>query len=172
MLELYVYEEFFMKKILLLTFVLYTASAVSAVQVNMPGEPSYGVSSGAKYNASSNYKKTTPANNQNTYSNVEIPKIDTSVPAGGDSTKATLDSLARSVLKSAENHDDVTMNKYIQKMMKAGAEGFSSPQIISKQTPHCPPIKINVNGRQMSGSKCALFSYLYKDKQYDVGYCR
>ncbi|MBQ8459446.1 hypothetical protein IJ541_05015 [bacterium] len=157
-----------MKKILLLTLIISICPSVFA-QVNMPGEPSFGKPASTNSSSPSSYYKkgnTTTVNTQN------APTTTATQPQTTDSKKAALDSLAMSVLKAAEKRDNETMNKYIQKMMQNGAEGFSSPQIISKQTPHCPPIKIKVNGKSMSGSTCAMFGYLYKDKQYDVGYCK
>lgn len=168
-----------MKKILSALLVLSTILTLPAIaEVNMPGEPSFGTPTTVNTSSSpsSYYKKTTTTNTQNNYPKANIPQLSTSTTDSGTSSvggaKSTLDSLAMSVLKAAEKHDNEGMNAYIQKMMKAGAEGFNSPQIISKQTPHCPPIKIEVNGRKMSGSTCGMFGYLYKGKQYDVGYCK
>ena len=161
-----------MRKILALV-VLSTFITIPAIaEVNMPGEPSFGVPSSSTSSPSSYYKKTNTTNSyQNNYPKADLPQLNTtsSATSGG---KATLDSMAMAALKAAERHDNEKMNEIIQKMMKAGAEGFSTPQIISKQTPHCPPIKIEVNGRKMSGSTCGMFGYLYKGKQYDVGYCK
>lgn len=161
-----------MKKIL--TFMIISAfiTIPATAQVNMPGEPTYGTSSTTKTTTSpsSYYKKTSAGNTQNNYPKANIAQT-TSSTSGG-SSKAALDSMAMAALKAAERHDEQKMNEIIQKMVKAGAEGFSTPQIISKQTPHCPPIRIEVNGKKMSGSKCAMFGYLYKGKQYDIGYCK
>ena len=160
-----------MKKILILIIVSAFITIPATAQVNMPGEPTYGTSSTTKTTTSpsSYYKKTTTSNTQNNYPKVNIPQTTSSSSTG---SKATLDSMAMAALKAAENHNDQKMNDIIQKMIKAGAEGFSTPQIISKRTPHCPPIRIEVNGKKMSGSKCAMFGYLYKGKQYDIGYCK
>lgn len=153
-----------MKRIycVLLGFFLVTGYAAA---VNMPSAPSYGVSA-SKTIPSSGYKKTTT----NTYSKTN--NIQTSFESNVGSAKTKIDSLAKQALKAAENHDNETLNVYVNKMREAGAEGFSNPQVLQKQTPHCPPIKIKVNGKQLSGSKCVMMAYLYKGKQYDVGYCK
>lgn len=87
-------------------------------------------------------------------------------------TKAELDSLAMAVLKAAENHDDQAVQSYMYKMMEKGVTGGSDPLIMSKKTPQCPPIKMNLNGRTLSGSLCAKFAYEYNNKEYWVGYCK
>ena len=164
-----------MKKIVLLAILAAFATTPVMAEVNMPGEPSFSTPVTTTSSPSSNYKKTTTNTNSNYQSN--YPKVKLSQPTtenttSAGSSKGALDSMAMSALKAAERHDKEGMNAIIQKMMKAGAEGFSKPQIISKQTPHCPPIKIEVNGKKMSGSTCGMFGYLYKGKQYDVGYCK
>lgn len=122
----------------------------------------------ATVNPSDKYKKnvaypTTTATPTKT-SSVTTPK------PSGDPVKAELDSIARQLLKAAENHQDTV--PYQMKFMKKGVDSICPPQIIYKKTPKCPPIKIEVNGRTLSGSKCALTCYQYKGKQYDVGYCK
>ena len=155
-----------MKKILILSMLLIGCNVLA--EVNLPGAPSmYNPSNSTYETPSSQYKKTTGINN--TIPKLEVPTSD--IPPV-DNTKAKLDSLAMSALKAAEKHDEGTMNQYIQKMATSGAEGFSTPQIIAKKTPTCPPIKMQLNGRQLSGSVCAQMGYLYKGKQYDVGYCK
>lgn len=161
-----------MKKILTITILSAFVTVPSIAQVNMPGEPTFGTTKPSASAQSSYYKKTNTTTNQNHYPPVDIPKINTTDSNSSNGGNASLNSMAMSVLKAAERHDEQGMNAIIQKMVKAGAEGFSTPQIISKQTPHCPPIKIEVNGKKMSGSTCGLFGYLYKGKQYDVGYCK
>ena len=121
----------------------------------------------ATVNPSDKYKKkvtypTTTTTPKATTINKQIPS--------GDPVKAELDSIARQLLKAAENHQDTV--PYQMKFMKKGVDSICPPQIIAKRTPKCPPIKIQVNGRTLSGSKCALTCYQYKGKQYDVGYCK
>lgn len=164
-----------MKKIVLLAILAAFATTPVLAEVNMPGEPSFDTPTTTNVSPSSYYKKTTTNSNSNyqrNYPKAGYSQSNTANTGTTGSSKGALDSMAMSVLKAAERHDNEGMNAIMQKMIKAGAEGFSSPQIISKQTPHCPPIRIEVNGRKMSGSKCGMFGYLYKGKQYDVGYCK
>ena len=154
-----------MKKIFILT-VLIALGTIGYAQVNMPSEPTFGKANVKNSIPSSAYKK---QSNQN-YTNINNSSAQTSRPTG-DSNKAKLDSLAMSALRAAQNHNDTSMQSYIEKMVQNGAEGFSSPQIISKKTPHCPPIRITVNGKTLSGNKCAAMAYIYKNKQYEVGFC-
>ena len=84
--------------------------------------------------------------------------------------RAEIESIVRQMLKAAENHQDTA--SYQMKLMKKGVTGMCPPQIISKRTPQCPPIKVTVNGKKLSGSKCSLTCYEYKGQQYDVGWCR
>ena len=127
----------------------------------------------ANYNPSDKYKKNIPYSSTQNYSKTttSTPKAyTTSQPASGDSKKAQLDSIARQMLKAGENHQDLL--PYQKKFMKMGVTEICPPQIIQKRTPKCPPIKIQVNGRTLSGSKCATMCYKYNGKQYDVGYCK
>ncbi len=96
------------------------------------------------------------------------PKIN--LQPTGDPVKAELDSLARQMLRAAENHQDT--KSYQMKMMQKGVTGMCPLQIQAKQTPQCPPIKLEVNGRKLSGSKCAFTCYEYKGKQYEIGWCK
>ena len=155
-----------MKKILVLSMLFMGCNVLA--EVNLPGAPSmYNPSNSTYETPSSQYKKSGTVSN--TIPKLDLPPEDI---APVDNTKAKLDSLAMSALKAAEKHDQNSMNQYIKQMATTGAEGFSTPQIVSKKTPSCPPIKMSLNGKQLSGSVCAQMGYLYKDKQYNVGYCK
>lgn len=156
-----------MKKIIILT-TLMIASAVAYAEVSMPSAPSFGTPSNVtNTNPSERYKKTTTSTNYNQNKPVSLPE---SKPA--DPLKAELDSIAMSILRAAENRDQSKQQSYMMQMMNKGVNEMCPPQIISKKTPHCPPIKIKVNNRALSGSKCALTCYKLNGKQYDVGYCK
>ena len=121
-------------------------------------------------NPSDKYKKNISYPSAPSYSVPKTNSYNTTKPSGSSSTKAQLDSIAMSMLRAAENHQDI--GKYQKQFMQKGVTGICPPQIIQKRTPQCPPIKIEVNGRKMSGSKCATTCYVYNDKQYEVGYCK
>lgn len=123
-------------------------------------------------NPSDKYKKNITYPSAPNYSpQTTTPKAYTNTQtATGNSKKAQLDSIARQMLKASENHQDLL--PYQKKFMKMGVTEICPPQIISKRTPTCPPIKVQVNGRTLSGSKCAIMCYKYDGKEYDVGYCK
>ena len=77
-----------------------------------------------------------------------------------------------SVLKAAERRDENAVDMYIMKMMDIGITGLSDPQVIAKQTPNCPPIQMELNGRHLKGSLCAKVGYEFKGREYWVGYCK
>ena len=84
-----------------------------------------------------------------------------------------LRAMAMSVLKAAENRDNAGMNKIIKQMAQKGVTSVTSPEVVAKRTPTCPPIKMELEkGRIISGSKCARFSYTYEGHDYWVGYCK
>ncbi len=153
-----------MKKIIILSALILAGAAVYA-EVNMPSAPSFNTPV-RNTNQSSAYKKpgAVTQTKQPTANLQQIPQV--------NSKKAQMDSLAMNALRAAENHDQQGMNSYMQQMMQNGIEEFCQPQVISKRTPHCPPIKIKVNGRMLSGSKCAQMCYVLDGKQHDVGYCK
>lgn len=156
-----------MKKILLLLIVLSTVLTLSAIaEVNMPSAPSYGTPY-AKNTTSPSYKKTTT---QNYFPKTNNTGVNSANNIGANNAKIA--SYAKQALKAAENFDNETLNIYINKMGEAGMESFTNPHVLQKQTPQCPPIKINVNGKQLSGSKCVKMSYRYMGIQHDVGYCK
>ena len=153
-----------MKKIFILLMILLLCSSAYA-QENMPSEPDFSYEKARK-------RVVTPAYNKQASGVKSQANPVLTVRPTGDATISRLNSLANSALIAAENHNSSEMQSYIMQMMQAGAEGFSSPEIISKRTPQCPPIKILVNGQTLSGSTCARMGYLYKGKQYNVGYCK
>lgn len=155
-----------MKKIVML-FILILAGAVVFAEVNMPSAPSFNTpSTKSNTNPSSAYKKP-GAVTQNTQPQTNLPQIPQVNPK-----KSQMDNLAMNILRAAEKHDQQGMNSNMQKMMQNGIEKFCQPQVISKRTPHCPPIKIKVNGRILSGSKCVKMCYVLDEIQQDVGYCK
>ena len=122
-------------------------------------------------NPSDKYKKNISYPSTQSYTRTQTPtSYPTTKPSSENSKKAQLDSVARQMLKAAQNHQDIS--SYQKKFMDLGATGMCPPQVISKRTPKCPPIKINVNGRSLSGSTCAITCYEYEGKQYDVGFCK
>nr|QGT49811.1 hypothetical protein Melaina855_1980 [uncultured Candidatus Melainabacteria bacterium] len=158
-----------MKKIIILT-TLILAGAIAYAEVSMPSAPSFGTPSNVTNTSpSSRYKKTTSTTTQNTTPQVNIPQ---QINTSSNPLKAELDSLAMSILRAAENRDQSKQQAYMMQMMDKGVNQMCPPQIISKKTPHCPPITIRVNNRTLSGSKCALTCYKLNGKQYDVGYCK
>lgn len=159
-----------MKKILIISaFIILLSANNSIAATNMPSAPVKKPSvSKNNTNTSSYYKKNyaqqvthkkiiQPANMTK---NIEEP------------TKSELDQLSMSMLKAAENRDSNAMQIPFKKMIEKGATKICQPQIIAKRTPTCPPIKIQVNGRQLSGSMCAVTCYEYEGKEYEVGYCK
>lgn len=152
-----------------LLFVLLLTTSYAYSETNMPGAPSFGTPKNVSSESpSSVYQKgiktnSIKKNTLNTISNTNNNEF---------SEKSQLDSIALSMLKAAENHDNSGLQSYAQKLMKKGVTSICQPQIIAKQTPQCPAIKIQVNGRNLSGDLCALTCYDYNGKTYDVGYCK
>lgn len=92
--------------------------------------------------------------------------------SSGKATKAQLDKLAMSILKAAEKRDNAGMQPYFKEMMLKGVTSVTSPQVVAKRTPQCPPVKMELNGKKLSGKLCARMSYEYEGKIYWVGYCK
>lgn len=151
-----------MKKILMISAISLLVLLPVQAEVNLPSGPVY--DKPVSYTPSASSKTQTQSQPQSDYAG--------GYSGAASSSKGRLDSLAMSALRAAEKRDNAGMNEIMRKMMDAGAEGFSSPQIVQKRTPHCPPIRMELNGRNLSGSMCARMGYLYKGKQYDVGYCK
>lgn len=159
-----------MKKILILSIfgMLIFSNNVYAV-VNAPSAPSYKTNTTTKSNSSnSKYKKNT------TYTKTPtIPKINTNFStAKPNSIEAELDNLAMLALKEAEKRNQSGMQNYIKQMMNKGVNEMFQPQIIAKRTPQCPPIRMELNGMNLSGSLCAKFGYIYNNEERWVGYCK
>ncbi len=89
-----------------------------------------------------------------------------------NTSKEELDRLAMSILKEAERRNNAGMQPYFQEMMKKGVTAVSSPHVVAKRTPQCPPIEMELNGRRLSGSLCARMCYEYDKETYCVGYCK
>lgn len=121
-------------------------------------------------NPSDKYKKNVSYPSGPSYTVPKINDYSTQQATNSNPQKAQLDSIAMSMLRAAENHQDI--RKYQKQFMQKGVTGICPPQIHQKRTPKCPPIRLEVNGRKMSGSKCAYTCYEYNGKKYDVGYCK
>ena len=167
-----------MKKILNYMLIATMVTLPVLAEVNMPQSPvknqqpvNYSSNSSAYYskNYLNNYKNNNSSHSSNSFT---LNQSTSNLNSGVSSVKSQLDSLAMSALKAGEAHDDAKLNEYVYKMFNLGADEIYQPQIIAKQTPHCPPIKVMINGSQKSGSLCAKMGYKYKDKEYDVGYCK
>lgn len=76
------------------------------------------------------------------------------------------------ILRAAEARNHTLVQEKFQTLVNYGIIKYCPPRILTKKTPQCPPIKIEVNGRVMSGSLCASMCYVYQGQQYDVGYCK
>ena len=96
----------------------------------------------------------------------------TTKSTSGKATKAQLDKLAREMLKAAENRDNAALQIPFRKMAELGVQSVTPPEVVAKRTPNCPPIKMELNGRTISGKLCARMSYEYEGKIYWVGYCK
>ncbi len=96
--------------------------------------------------------------------------VTTPLPQIGDPKLAEIDSIAKKMLKAAENRQDT--RSYQIQLMKKGVSAMCPLQITAKRTPQCPPIKIEVNGRKMSGSKCAFTCYEYEGEKHEIGWCK
>ena len=93
-------------------------------------------------------------------------------PAAANSSAGPLDTVAMAMLKAAEARDNANMQKHFKKLVEAGVETYYQPQVIAKKTPKCPPIKMELNGKNLSGKLCAKTGYVYQGKTYWVGYCK
>ncbi len=101
------------------------------------------------------------------------PKTAPAQPEEDDTAKiAKLDSIARAILREAELRNNAGMQPYFQQLMQEGVTEVSAPQVVKKKTPTCPPIRMELNGREISGSICVRMLYVYKGKDHYVGYCR
>ncbi len=87
-------------------------------------------------------------------------------------TKAQLDKLAKEMLKAAEERDNAALQIPFRKMAELGVQSVTPPEVHAKRTPTCPPVKMELNGRTLSGKLCARMSYEYEGKIYWVGYCK
>lgn len=96
----------------------------------------------------------------------------TTKSTSGKATKAQLDKLAREMLKAAEARDNAALQIPFRKMAELGVQSVTPPEVVAKKTPNCPPIKMELNGRTISGKLCARMSYEYEGKIYWVGYCK
>ena len=89
-------------------------------------------------------------------------------------TKSKLDSMGWSAIRAAAKNDYDTAGSITRKMMMNGAESVSSPNIRSYD-PTCPysvKPEITLNGKKLKGNTCVKLSYKYKNKTYDLGYCK
>ena len=118
---------------------------------------------------------------QDNYVNQNKPKVTNIKPSysSGNVNKQTttdinykLDAIAGRALNASVNHDQAALNKCSQDFVNAGVENIYPPQVVSKKTPQCPPIKMELNGRTLSGSTCVKMGYIYKGKTYWKGYCK
>jgi len=164
-----------MKKNLLTLLIILLSISGSFVlaEVNRPSAPTYGTPAAITNSSpSSAYKKKVTTNNyanKKPVTNLSQTKLNTS---GSSGAKSQLDALAMSALKEAEKRNNNGAQSYIQKMLDKGVTGIASPEIYAKRTPQCPPIKMELNGRNLSGKLCARMGYEYKGKEYWVGYCK
>lgn len=160
----------YMKKFLILAMTT-IAGIATAAEVNMPSstpiyfpevkEQNYNIAPSTQQ-----YKKTN-------YTKPQTPMtIAQPTATSNTSTKAQLDTLAMAALKAAERRNESEMQTYLRKMSEKGVTGISAPQIIAKQTPQCPPIKMELNGKMLSGSLCAQIGYEYNNQEYWLGYCK
>ncbi|MBD5402904.1 hypothetical protein HDR58_08935 [bacterium] len=160
-----------MKKVIILAGLI-LAGSITYAEISMPSGPSFNTQSRATSSAPSNsYKKTTSTNTNYQNTNYNLNTIQQNL-SKESSLKMELDSLATSILKAAEQHDQQKQQQYMMKMMEKGVDKMCPPQIISKRTPQCPPIRIQVNNRELRGSTCALTCYELDGRKYEVGYCK
>ena len=103
---------------------------------------------------------------------INVMAAQTTKSTSGKATKAQLDKLAREMLKAAENRDNAALQIPFRKMAELGVESVTPPEVHAKKTPNCPPVKMELNGRTLSGKLCARMSYEYEGKIYWVGYCK
>lgn len=171
-----------MKKIILLSILVILCSPCVFAVVNKPSKPSYynkTKSTVQTSNPSDKFKKVTAQTQTNTNANAntaDLDKFETLDPTYVDPNapiEQQLHAMAMGVLKAAENRNNTEINKIIQQMVQKGVTEVTSPEVVAKKTPTCPPIRMELEkGRIISGSKCSRFSYTYNDKDYWVGYCK
>lgn len=144
--------------LLMLAMIILTGSIALAEVINMPGAPVMPKKPEPEYNGI--YKHTESSGSS-------------SAQTSNTSVKSQLDSIAMSILRDAESRKggQVDQSK-LKKMSDLGATGICPPQVAAKRTPQCPPIKMPLGNRVLSGSKCASMCYVLNGKQYDVGYCK
>lgn len=157
-----------MKRMLILTILLISGTVIAA-EMNMPEAPTKSPYSNHSTNSSSATNSKNKAATNNYQKNTDSYRSNLILSSN---PKAQLDSLAISVLKAAERHDEDTADLYIMKMMHIGITGLSEPQVITKQTPTCPPVEIELNGKKLKGSLCAKVGYEFKGQEHWVGYCK
>lgn len=165
-----------MKKSILLLTLLFLCSSCAFAVINKPSAPTYSTSGTVNMsNPSDKYKKPSARKNSSVKP-VDEDKLKTLDPTYVDPeapVENQLRAMAMSVLKAAENRDNAGMNKIIKQMAQKGVTSVTSPEVVAKRTPTCPPIKMELEkGRIISGSKCARFSYTYEGHDYWVGYCK
>ena len=90
----------------------------------------------------------------------------------GEPIQNQLKSLAMAILKAAEKRDNNAAQAYFQKMLELGITSYSNPQVATKKTPDSPPLKMELNGKNLSGNLCAKMGYVYEEQTYWVGYCK
>ncbi len=170
------------KSLIILAAAVFLTAGSSFAAVSQPAGPNAQPKTGAYSQSPSdkylkpNYQKTysKPVTTPKTYSNSTKTPNSNSTSLNGNSKKVQLDAIAMSILRDAESRKNggVVNQSKMKRMMDLGVTEMCSPQIIAKRTPNCPPIKIKVNNRNLSGSKCAQMCYVLDGKQYDVGYCK
>ena len=114
-------------------------------------------------------KSVTPKPSYNNNKNNNTQKA-TSTTASVSNSQ--LDAIAQRALSAAENHDQAGLNKCAKEFMEAGVNRIYPPHVVAKKTPQCPPIKMELNGTTIQGSKCVKMGYIYKGKTYWKGYCK
>ena len=119
------------------------------------------------------YTRSNSATTMSAYNNKNsITQKVTSQQSSVQVSNSKLDSIAQRALNAAENHNQSELNKCAKEFMIAGVDRIYPPSVVSKKTPQCPPIKMELNGRTMQGSKCVKMGYMYNGKTYWTGYCK
>jgi len=89
-----------------------------------------------------------------------------------NASKQELDALAMNILVAAENRNNAEVQSNYRKMVALGIMEFTQPEVHAKRTPTCPPIRMELNGNQLSGDLCARMGYKLNGKLQEVGYCK